>query len=75
MRVCHAADGTGSPIGNTLKVPNSRPALIQKKGDAELTEVTAQGKANMPAFGSALSDDEIKVDVVAYVRTLVPKKK
>jgi len=61
-------------MGKTLKVPNLRTALIQKKGDAKLTQVIAQGKANMPAFGTALSADEIK-DVVAYVRTLVPKKK
>ena len=72
--MCHAADGTGSPAGKGLKVPNLRTALIQKRSDAEFRQVVSQGKANMPAFGTALSDDEIR-DVIAYVRTLAPKKK
>ena len=72
--MCHAADGTGSAMGKTLKAPNLRSPLIQKKGDAEFTQVISQGKTNMPAFGTALSDEEIK-DVIAYVRTLAPKKK
>jgi cytochrome c6 len=71
--MCHAADGTGSPMGKNLKVPNLRTAIVQKKRNAELTQVVSQGKANMPAFGTVLSEDEIK-DVVAYVRTLAPKK-
>jgi mono/diheme cytochrome c family protein len=72
--MCHAADGTGSPTGKALKAPNIRTALIQKRSDAEFTQVISQGKANMPAFGTALSEDEIK-DVIAYVRMLAPKKK
>jgi cytochrome c6 len=72
--MCHAEDGTGSQMGRTLKVPNLRSALIQKKSNVELTQVISQGKANMPAFGAALSDDEVK-EVIAYVRTLASKKK
>jgi len=72
--MCHAANGTGSPLGKNLKAPNLRVALIQRKSSAELMQVVSQGKVNMPGFGTALSDDEIK-DVVAYVRTLALKKK
>jgi cytochrome c6 len=72
--MCHAADGAGSPLGKNLKVPDLRTPLIQKKSDAVLSQVVSQGKANMPAFGAALSDDEIK-EVIAYVRTLAIKKK
>jgi mono/diheme cytochrome c family protein len=72
--MCHADDGTGSAMGKTLKVPNLRSALVQKKSAAELTQVISQGKANMPAFGTVLNEDEIK-EVIAYVRSLAPKKK
>lgn len=71
--LCHAADGSGSsPSGKALKAKDLRSDEIQKKSDAELAELIAQGKGKMPAFGQKLKPDDIK-QLVAYIRTL-PKR-
>ena len=71
--LCHAADGSGSsPSGKALKAKDLRSDEIQKKSDAELAELIAQGKGKMPSFGQKLKPDDIK-QLVAYIRAL-PKK-
>jgi mono/diheme cytochrome c family protein len=71
--LCHAADGSGSsPSGKALKAKDLRSDEVQKKSDAELAELIAQGKGKMPAFGQKLKTDDIK-QLVAYIRAL-PKK-
>ena len=68
--LCHATDGSGSSAsGKALKAKDLRSDEIQKKSDAELTEVIAQGKGKMPAFGKKLKPDEIK-QLVNFIRAL-----
>jgi cytochrome c6 len=71
--LCHAADGSGnSPSGKALGAKDLASSEVQKKTDAELTELIAKGKGKMPAFGAKLKPDEIK-QLVAYIRAM-PKK-
>jgi mono/diheme cytochrome c family protein len=46
---------------------------VQKKTDAELSEIIRQGKGKMPAFGKKLRSEDIS-KLVAYIRAL-PKSK
>jgi cytochrome c6 len=70
---CHAKDGSGNtPVGKSLQSADLRSADVQKKSDAELTESVSEGKGNMPAFKTLLSEDEIH-SVLGYVRTLASK--
>ena len=70
---CHAADGTGSPIGKKLGAHDFHSPEVQKMTDAELTEVIVKGKNKMPGYEKGLKADEIK-SLVAYVRALSTKK-
>jgi cytochrome c5 len=56
---CHGADGKGKRA----------PALTgaSSKSDDKLTSIIHDGKGKMPAFGSQLSDAQIK-KVVAYIK-------
>ena len=70
---CHAKDGSGNtPVGKSLQSADLRSPEVQKKSDAELTEVISEGKGNMPAFKTILSEGEIH-SVLGYVRTLASK--
>jgi mono/diheme cytochrome c family protein len=70
---CHAKDGSGNtPVGKSLQSADLRSPEVQKKPDAELTEAIAEGKGNMPAFKTLLSEEEIH-SVLGYVRTLASK--
>jgi mono/diheme cytochrome c family protein len=77
---CHAKDGSGdTPVGKSLQSADLRSPEVQKKSDAELTTSISEGKGNMPAFKTLISEDEIH-SVLSYVRTLgkgdsTPKKK
>jgi mono/diheme cytochrome c family protein len=66
---CHGADGTGSAMGKKLGVLDLHGAEVQKMSDAELTNVIANGRDKMPAFGKSLKADDIQ-GLVAYIRTL-----
>lgn len=71
--LCHAADGSGSsPSGKALGAKDLASSEVQKKTDAELTEVIAKGRGKMPAFGAKLKPDDIK-QLIAYIRAM-PKK-
>lgn len=71
--LCHAADGSGnSTSGKALGAKDLASSEVQKKSDAELTEVISKGKGKMPAFGAKLKPDDIK-QLVAYIRAM-PKK-
>ena len=72
--MCHAADGSGnSPTGKAMKVTDLRSEEVQKKTDAQLIEITTNGKAKMPAFKGKLTEPQIK-EVVTYIRELGKKK-
>jgi mono/diheme cytochrome c family protein len=73
---CHGPDGSANTsMGKALNAKDLTSAGIQSSfTDAEATAaikdgVTKDGVTRMIAFGSKLSDEEIKA-VVAYVRTL-----
>lgn len=71
---CHAADGSGnSQMGKTLGVPDLHSDEVQKKTDAQLINVIANGTGKkMPAYKGKLTDAQIK-DLVGYIRGLVKK--
>jgi len=70
---CHGADGSGSEVGKTMNVPDLRSPAVQKRPDAELAQVIANGKGGMPPFKNSLSEDQIH-SLVSYIRTLHQKK-
>lgn len=70
---CHAADGSGSATGKKLGARDFHSPEVQNMSDAELTEITANGKNKMPGYAKSLKPDEI-ASLVAYIRTLAPAK-
>lgn len=66
---CHGPDGAGTDLGKTLDVADLRSPAVQKQSDAQLTQVIADGKGNMPAFKTQFSPKQI-ASVLSYVRTL-----
>lgn len=73
--MCHAANGSGdSVMGKKMGAKDLRSAEIQKKSDAELTKLIADGvPPKMPAYKGKISDADIK-GLVAYIRELGKKK-
>lgn len=68
--MCHGADGIGdTPVGKGMKVNSFKSDADLKASDADLSNVTKNGKGKMPAYAGKLSDAQIQ-DVVAYIRTL-----
>jgi mono/diheme cytochrome c family protein len=71
--MCHGPDGAGkTPVGQKLNIRDLRSPEVQKQSDSDLSHVIGEGKAKMPAFGKALSADQIKL-LVAHVRELGKK--
>jgi mono/diheme cytochrome c family protein len=68
-QVCHGADGKGSPAGQKLGVKDFHSPEVQKQTDAELIEVTKQGRGKMPAYDKKLTNDQIK-QLIKYIRSL-----
>lgn len=68
--MCHGQDATGhTPIGKKFDIPDLLAPTVQKKTDAELTEVIENGKQKMPAFKTQLKLDQVN-DLVTYIREL-----
>jgi cytochrome c6 len=71
--MCHGADGKGdTPVGKSLKLRDLGSDDVQKQTDAQLTDITTNGKGKMPAYKDKLSNDQIK-QLVAFMRTLKKK--
>jgi mono/diheme cytochrome c family protein len=72
--MCHGEDGkAATPTGKAFKAASfSSPAAV-KATDADLITIVTKGKGQMLAFGSVLTDDQIKA-VVGYIRTTFQKK-
>jgi cytochrome c6 len=70
---CHGQDGCGSAVGKSLHAADFHSAQVQQQSDAQLASVVAEGRGNMPAFGTRLSKDEINA-LVKYIRTLSKAK-
>jgi mono/diheme cytochrome c family protein len=66
---CHGPDGRGSAVGKSLHAADFHSAQVQQQSDAQLAGVIAEGRGNMPAFGTRLSKAQIDA-LVKYVRTL-----
>jgi cytochrome c6 len=72
--LCHAADGSGNTTsGKALKAKDLASSEVQKKSDAELSEVVTKGKGKMPAFGAKLKPDDIK-QLLEYIRSMAKKQ-
>lgn len=68
--MCHGPDGKGdTSVGKSMGVHDFTSAAVQGQSDTDLTQTITKGKGKMPAYGSKLSDAQIK-DLVAYIRTL-----
>ncbi len=70
---CHGQDGRGSGVGKSLHTADFHSAQVQQQSDVQLAAVVADGRGNMPAFGTRLSKDQI-VALVKYIRTLAKAK-
>ena len=70
---CHGTDGAGTPLGKSMNAPDLRSADVQKHSDAELAEIIANGKKDMPSFKKSLTEDQIR-GLVQYVRELAKNK-
>jgi cytochrome c6 len=68
-QVCHGPDGKGSAAGQKLGAKDFHSPEVQKQSDAELIEITKQGKGKMPGYDKKLTDDQIK-QLIKYIRSL-----
>jgi cytochrome c6 len=68
-QVCHGVDGKGSAAGQKLGAKDFHSPEVQKQTDAELIEITKQGKGKMPGYDKKLTDDQIK-QLIKYIRSL-----
>jgi len=71
--VCHGAGGRGDGPGGAALNPKPRDhtngAYMNTRTDDQLLEVIRNGKGNMPAWKTVLSDEEIHA-VLKHVRSL-----
>jgi len=56
-----------------MNVPDLRSPAVQKRPDAELAQVIANGKGGMPSFKNSLSKDQIH-SLVTHIRSLHQKR-
>ena len=67
---CHGPDGAGATtMGKKLGAKAFRAPEVSKLSDAELFDITKNGKNKMPAYDKKLTDDQIK-DLIKYIRNL-----
>ena len=71
--MCHGADGKAdTPAAKSTGARSFGSPEVQKESDAELTQITAKGKAKMPAYENKLTAPQI-TQLVSYVRELGKK--
>lgn len=74
--MCHGADGqSNTPVGKAMgALPYTSPEVM-KLSDAQIIDAIKNGKNNnkMPAFGSQLTDAQIK-SLLPYIHALQKKK-
>lgn len=71
---CHGPDGGGTAVGKSLGAPDLRSKAVQSQTDAQLKDVIAYGKGQMPPNSGKLTDDQIS-QMVKYVRDLAKESK
>ena len=69
--MCHGADGLGTTsMGKAMKAASFKNPALVNAPDSQLINSIKNGKNNkMPAYGSKLTDNQIKA-VVVYIRSL-----
>lgn len=68
--MCHGQDGLATtPVAKMMNVPSFKSPVAMKHTEAQLAEITRNGKGKMPSFAGKLSDAQIH-DVVVYIRHL-----
>src|SRR5260370_15383671 len=69
-QACHGADGKGdTAAGKKLGAKDFHSPEVAKRSDAELFDITKNGKDKMPGYDKKLTDDQIK-ELIKYIRTL-----
>jgi cytochrome c6 len=71
---CHGQNGTPTAVGKSLNAPALGSTTVQNQTDAELHQIIANGKGNMPPFKGSLSEAEIN-SLIAYIRTFSGQRK
>jgi cytochrome c6 len=59
-------------MGKNSKLRDLGSDDVQKQTDAQLIDITANGKNKMRAYKGKLTDEQIK-DIVDYIRTMKKK--
>jgi cytochrome c6 len=68
-QMCHGMQGTPNPgIAKAMGVKAANDPAVKSQTEAQMIELTTNGKAKMPAFKGKLSEAQIK-DAVVYFRT------
>lgn len=71
--MCHGADGAGqTAMGKALKIPDLHSEVVQKRSDAELSEIISKGKNKMPAYDTKLNKEQI-TKLIGCIRDLAKK--
>lgn len=69
-RVCHGEDGSGDThAGKSLGARDLRSKEVQKLSNEQIAGVIRDGQNKMPAFGKALSAEEIR-KLVSLIRSI-----
>jgi mono/diheme cytochrome c family protein len=71
---CHGQNGTPRAVGKSLNAPDLSSKAIQTQTAADLQQIIANGKGNMPPFNGRSSDAQIN-SLVGYIRTLSGQRK
>jgi cytochrome c6 len=71
---CHGQNGTPTAVGKSLNAPNLGSEAVQHQTDAELRQIIANGKGNMPPFKGSLSEAQIN-SLIAHIRTFSEPRK
>lgn len=68
---CHGPDGSASALRQMMpRIGDLTSAeLHERLSDAELTELIARGRQQMPGFGQVFNAEQVEA-IVAYTRTL-----
>jgi mono/diheme cytochrome c family protein len=70
---CHGPNGAGTALGKRINAPDLRSTEVQEQSSADLAQVIAGGKNNMPSFASSLTKEQTDT-LVKYVRGLASSK-
>jgi cytochrome c6 len=70
---CHGPNGAGTALGKRINAPDLRSTEVQEQSSADLAQVIAGGKNNMPSFASSLTKEQTDA-LVKYVRGLASSK-